>query len=90
MIVLLQVDNGQETCKKCPDEFKDKPLLGLKILKNFTFENNFWINGTILVPKTGKKYRYHSSADNNGALVIGGFIGFLLLRRSTYWHRVES
>ena len=90
VIALLQEEDRQKTCKKCPNEFKNKPLLGLEILRNFTFENELWTNGTILVPKTGKEYSCHISLDKDGTLVIRGFVGFSLLGRSTYWYRVES
>ncbi len=30
---------------------KNKPLLGLKILRNFTLETNIWTNGLIIIPK---------------------------------------
>lgn len=90
VVALLQEEDRKKTCKKCPNEFKDKPLLGLEILKDFTYENNLWTNGTILVPKTGKEYSCHISLDKDGALVIRGFVGFSLLGRSTYWYRVDG
>lgn len=90
VIALLQDEDKHKTCKKCPDQFKDKPILGLEILRDFTYEDQLWTNGIILIPKNGKEYQCNISIDDKGRLVIRGYIGFSLLGRSTYWYRVES
>lgn len=90
IIALLQEEDRTKICKKCPEEFKGKPLLGLEILRNFEYENDLWTNGVILVPKNGREYRCNISIDTDKRLVIRGYVGFSILGRSTYWHRVEE
>lgn len=90
VIALLQDEDKHKTCRKCPDGYKDKPILGLEILRDFTLEDDLWTNGVILIPKNGKEYQCNISVDDNGRLVIRGYIGFSLLGRSTYWYRVEG
>ena len=90
VIALLQDEDKHKTCSKCPQQFKDKPILGLEILRDFTLEDDRWTNGVILIPKNGKEYQCNISIDNEGRLVIRGYIGFSLLGRSTYWYRVEG
>ena len=90
VIALLQDEDRKKTCRKCPDLYKDKPILGLEILRDFTYEDDLWTNGVILIPKTGKEYQCNISVDDTGRLVIRGYIGFSLLGRSTYWYPVES
>lgn len=90
IVALLQDEDKNKTCRKCPNEFKDKPLLGLEILRGFSLENNIWTKGVILVPKTGKEYKCNISIDDKQRLVIRGYIGFSLLGRSTYWYRAKE
>lgn len=90
IVALLQEEDKEKTCKKCPEEFKGKPLLGLEILRNFEFEDEVWTKGVILVPKNGREYKCNISIDAKEKLVIRGYVGFSLLGRSTYWHRVEE
>ena len=90
IVALLQNEDKNKTCHKCPKEFKDKPLLGLEILRGFSLEDNIWTKGVILVPKTGREYKCNISIDDKQRLVIRGYIGFSLLGRSTYWYRAEK
>lgn len=90
IVALLQEEDKDKICKKCPEQFRDKPLLGLEILRNFESEDNVWTNGVILVPKNGKEYKCHISIDSQERLIIRGYVGFYLLGRSTFWHRVKE
>lgn len=90
IVALLQEEDRQKTCRKCPEQYKDLPLLGLEILRDFQFEDDSWTNGVILVPKNGREYKCNISLDEDKRLVIRGYVGFSLLGRSTYWYRVEK
>lgn len=90
VVALLQDEDKNKTCNKCPGEFKGKPLLGMEILQGFSFENNIWTKGVILVPKTGREYKCNISIDDKQRLVIRGYIGFSLFGRSTYWYRADK
>lgn len=90
VIELLQEEDRGKICSKCPGKKKDQPLLGLEILSGFEEEDGLWTGGRILVPKTGKAYRCNISIDENGQLIIRGYVGISLLGKSTYWQRVES
>jgi len=63
------------------------PLLGLVILKDFTFDgNDEWNSGSIYDPKNGKTYssKIHFG-DSPNLLKIRGFVGISLLGRNTFW-----
>jgi uncharacterized protein (DUF2147 family) len=72
------------------DELKKKPLMGLEILKGFTFDGkDEWEGGEIYDPKNGKTYSCYMAFDEKDKLKIRGYIGVSLLGRTTYWTRVK-
>lgn len=72
------------------DELKKKPLMGLEILKGFTFDGkDEWEDGEIYDPKNGKTYSCYMAFDEKDKLKIRGYIGVSLLGRTTYWTRVK-
>ena len=68
---------------------KNQPLLGLVVLKDFTFDGKEeWNDGTIYDPKNGKTYSCFMKFDGTvNLLKIRGYIGVSLLGRTTYWTR---
>ncbi|WP_199139527.1 DUF2147 domain-containing protein [Pedobacter sp. ASV12] len=68
---------------------RNKPLLGLEILKDFVFEDKRWTDGSIYDPKTGKTYSCNITLKENGQLNIRGYIGISLIGRSESWKRVK-
>ena len=80
------------TCDKCTDERKDKPVVGMLILRNAKpdADKSIWEGGEILDPNNGKVYKLRLSlADGGKKLDVRGFIGFALLGRTQTWLRVE-
>jgi len=63
------------------------PLIGLVILKDFTFDGtDEWGGGTIYDPKNGKTYSSKIHFDDSPNLLkIRGYIGISLLGRNTFW-----
>src|ERR1035437_1609918 len=48
------------TCDKCADDRKDKPILGMTIIRNVrqdADDKTIWIGGEILDPNNGKTYK---------------------------------
>lgn len=68
---------------------RTKPTLGLEILKDFTFEDDKWTDGTIYDPKTGKTYSCNMNIKENGQLNIRGYVGISIIGRSESWKRVK-
>lgn len=74
-------------CSKCPNNFKDKQIKGLRFLWGLKKKNdNTWDDGTILDPKSGKLYRAKITLDGN-KLFVRGYIGFSLIGRTQIWTR---
>ncbi|MBC7734205.1 MAG: DUF2147 domain-containing protein [Bacteriovorax sp.] len=80
-------------CEKCTDDRKDKPVLGMTLVKGVRqSESNKerWDGGEILDPNNGKVYKVRLTPGEGGkTLAVRGYIGAPLLGRTQTWLRVE-
>ncbi|HZV93649.1 MAG TPA: DUF2147 domain-containing protein [Caldimonas sp.] len=79
-------------CKDCTDERKDKPILGMTIIRGVkaTDDKAVFEGGNILDPNNGKVYEVKLTVIDNGArLDVRGYIGVPLLGRTQTWSRVQ-
>jgi uncharacterized protein (DUF2147 family) len=78
-------------CDKCSDERKDKPVLGMTILRNLkqdADDNDAWSGGEILDPNNGKTYKARIKPIEGGKqLQMRGYVGPFF--RTQTWLRVE-
>ncbi len=81
--------SGRKDTENPDPALRSQPLMGLVILKNFTFNGKYWENGTIYDPNTGKTYSCTMKLKGNNALEIRGFVGISLLGRTTVWTRTQ-
>jgi uncharacterized protein (DUF2147 family) len=83
--------NGKpKTDEKNPNEsLRNKPILGLEILKNFQFDDGKWEGGTIYDPKSGKTYSCKLTLKDQNLLNIRGYIGVSLIGRTEVFKRVK-
>ena len=78
------------SCIKCSDDRKDKPLIGLDIMRGLKRDGEVWDGGTILDPETGSSYKSSVRLDDGGQkLVVRGYLGVSLLGRSQTWIRAQ-
>ena len=80
-------------CKDCSDDRKDKPILGMTILRNMkqsVDDKNVFEGGEILDPNNGKVYKSKLKLVDNGArLDVRGYIGVPMIGRTQTWIRAE-
>lgn len=76
-------------CQKCEGEDKNKPILGLTIIKGLSKDGEEYNSGEILDPQNGKLYKCLLSLENKDKLKVRGYIGFSLIGRTQYWYRVN-
>lgn len=78
-------------CDQCTDDRKDKPILGMTIIRNVrqdADDKTIWTGGEILDPKNGKTYKTRlKPVDGGKTMEMRGYIGFLY--RTQVWQRVE-
>ena len=91
---LLDPDTPQDkVCDKCTDERKDKPVLGLNIIrgvKKSEDSDDQWDGGSILDPANGKTYKVRLTLVESGRkLQVRGYIGTPVIGRTQVWTRVE-
>ena len=90
---LLAADAKQDAvCDKCADDRKDKPMIGLEIIRGVkkADSDNTWDSGTILDAAEGKIYKVRiQTADSGKKLEVRGFVGAPMLGRTQTWIRVE-
>jgi uncharacterized protein (DUF2147 family) len=82
-----------KVCARCTDDRKDKPLLGLNIIRGVTQSTEgsaMWDGGSILDPGNGKTYKVRLTlADKGDQLKVRGYIGQALFGRTQVWLRVD-
>ena len=90
---LLRKDADQKAvCDKCTDDRKDKPMLGLEIIRaaKKAEGKDIWEGGNIVDPDNGTVYKLKlTPIDGGKKLEVRGFIGFALLGRTQTWVRVQ-
>ncbi len=87
-IVQLLIKPENNNCVKCSDDRKNKPLVGLEIIRGMKKDGNEFSGGSITDPKTGKTYKCNIKKDGD-KLNVRGYIGFSLIGRTQTWHKVN-
>ncbi len=92
-IVSLYPREGREenpVCKKCTDDRKNKPLVGLQIVRGLVWDGSEWEDGTIVDPENGKVYtvKIWRDEDNPDRLNVRGYIGIFF--RTQQWVKYED
>ena len=78
------------TCKDCSDDRKDKPVVGMTIIRNVKANDDktAYEGGDILDPNNGKVYRVRLRPFDEGRkLEVRGYLGPFY--RNQTWQRVE-
>jgi uncharacterized protein (DUF2147 family) len=84
----LDPKDATEVCDKCSDDRKDKPIIGLVIMRRMKKKGDEYSGGDILDPDTGTVYRCKFRILEGGKkLSLRGYVGISLLGRSQIWIR---
>ena len=77
-----------KVCTECEDDRKDKPLLGLEIMRGLKKSGDEYNGGSILDPESGDDYGCTIKVTDGGQkLLVRGFLGISLLGRTQTWIR---
>lgn len=89
VIEILNPAKKNIKCTNCSGTDKDKPVLGLEILKGLSKDGKEYSDGKILDPSNGKLYKCIVSLDGNDKLKIRGYVGISAFGRTQNWVRVK-
>lgn len=87
-ILQLLAKPANNNCVACKDDRKNKPLIGLEIIRGMAKDGAEFSGGTITDPKTGKTYKCNIKR-NGDKLDVRGYVGFSLIGRTQTWHKVN-
>jgi uncharacterized protein (DUF2147 family) len=87
-ITQLLIKPEHPTCVDCKDDRKNKPILGLEIIRGLVKDGDEFTKGTITDPKTGKTYKCTITRSGD-QLNVRGYIGLSLIGRTQTWQKVN-
>ncbi len=91
IVGILDPEKAKGVCFKCADDRKDKPAMGLEIIRGLKPDDGAWDGGEILDPENGKVYSCSARVEDGGnKLLLRGYIGISLLGRTQTWLRARS
>ncbi len=76
-------------CIHCPGKDKNKPIMGMVIIRGLEKDGHEYNDGTIMDPNNGKVYKCYIELESENKLKVRGYIGFSLLGRTQYWQRIQ-
>jgi uncharacterized protein (DUF2147 family) len=82
IIEILEKEKKYFKCEMCEGEDKNKPILGLVIIKGLKKKGDFYEGGKITDPKNGKSYHCKMNLEGKDKLIVRGYIGISLFGRS--------
>jgi uncharacterized protein (DUF2147 family) len=83
-------ERKERVCDLCKDERKNKPIVGMEVIRHMKKSGDDYEGGDILDPDTGKVYRCKLRVEDGGKkLDVRGFLGISLLGRTQTWVRKE-
>lgn len=86
---VLDQSKATTRCESCPDDFNNKPILGMQILWGLQKMSDYtWENGQILSPKRGKVFSCNATLSQDGqTLMIRIYSGAEFLGSTQTWYR---
>lgn len=84
--LLIKPNNSK--CVNCKDDRKDKPLVGLDVIRGLQKDGDEFTGGTILDPSSGKIYKCAIKREGN-ELKVRGYIGISLIGRTQTWIKAD-
>jgi len=87
---IIDPKDRNKICSNCTGEDKDKPIMGLTVIKGLVKDGAEYNSGKILDPKYGRLYKCFITLESKDKLKVRGYIGISLFGRTQYWHRIKS
>lgn len=73
-----------------PDpELRDRPILGIPIVRWLRFERSEWLDGRLYSPRQGTSYAAKAWLENADTLKVRGYIGTPFFGKTVTWFRAN-
>nr|WP_228692493.1 DUF2147 domain-containing protein [Lunatimonas sp.] len=69
---------------------RDRPILGMRLLSDFSYEDGKWEDGTIYDPRNGKTYSCTIKKKDASTLEVRGYVGVSLIGRTVEWTKANQ
>lgn len=89
IVEIIDTEKRKSVCTACTGDEKNKPIIGLIIIKGLKKDGKEYNDGRILDPTTGKLYKCFLALEGNDKLKVRGYIGVSLFGRTQVWNRVK-
>lgn len=84
----LLIKPEHANCIECKDDRKNKPLVGMEIIRGLKKDGAEFTGGSITDPKNGKSYKCTITRDGN-KLNVRGYKGISIIGRTQTWQKVD-
>ena len=88
-IIKLLQRPADTICPSCPGEKKNQLLVGMTIVMDLEFDDDYWSDGEILDPEDGKTYGCNIYLESPDKIRLRGYLGIPAIGKSQYWYRVK-
>ena len=89
VIEIFDESKRDRKCEKCEGTDKNKPVLGMVIIRGMKKDDGEYSGGKILDPESGSLYKCNLELEGKDKLVVRGYMGISLIGRSQTWIRVR-
>jgi len=90
VVEIFDANKKNKVCDECSGDDKNKPILGIMVIKGLRKDGKEYNDGQILDPNNGKLYKCFITLEENDKLKVRGFIGISLIGRTQYWYRIKN
>ena len=87
VVEIFDATKRDRKCEKCEGTDKNKPVLGMQIIRGLKKDGEIYDGGKIIDPETGGIYKCAIKLSGKDKLEVRGYMGFSLIGRSQTWVR---
>lgn len=90
VVAITDPAKRDNVCTKCTGDDKNRPILGLELLKGLEKNGDKYDGGYITDPDNGKRYKCYIELEDANTLKVRGYIGMAILGRTQIWERFQD